>query len=68
MVKITYNPEVDVLSIKIKKGAVVESDVQDNCVIDFDSTGNITNIDVFKVDLADLLKLDKKKVRIKTKK
>jgi uncharacterized protein YuzE len=55
MPKIHYDPEVKILSIRFKEEKSVDSDVNDNVVLDYDKDGHIVNIDVMEVSLEDLI-------------
>jgi len=48
---INYNPKAQILSIKISHKKSVDSDVENNVVVDYDETGRITNIDLMKVSI-----------------
>ena len=50
MAKIQYNKESKIISIKISNKKSIDSDVQDNVVVDYDKNNNITNIDVIYID------------------
>lgn len=51
MVKITYNKKARILSLRLSPKTSVDSDVQENVVIDRDKVGNIVNVDIMDVDL-----------------
>jgi uncharacterized protein YuzE len=62
MVKITYDPEVAIMMIHLNNERIVESDVQDNCIIDYAENGKIVSIEVTNMDLEGaLIKKDTKK-------
>ncbi|MDD3861295.1 MAG: DUF2283 domain-containing protein [Candidatus Gracilibacteria bacterium] len=56
MPKINYDADVKILSVRLSKNKIVDSDMKDNCVIDYDKDGNIVNIDLMGVNLENLLK------------
>lgn len=60
MAQVSYDSEVNILSIRLNDHKIVDSDTEDHCVIDYDKDGNIVNIDVMKVNLEKLLKIGKK--------
>ena len=45
--KISYDKESKVLSIEIKKGKSVDSDMQGNVVIDYDKKGDVVKVDLY---------------------
>jgi uncharacterized protein YuzE len=51
MVKLKYNKESRILSIKMSNKKSVDSDVQDNIVIDYDKDKNIVNIDIMDTNI-----------------
>ena len=55
MAKIYYDPEVNILSIKLLSSKSIDSDVFDDLVLDYDADGNIVNIEVMNVNLDNLL-------------
>jgi len=55
MAKITYDDKINALSIKLKEGKVSDSDIQENCVIDYDKDGHVLNIEVLDVNLEEKL-------------
>lgn len=59
MAKIEYNPEVKILSIKILDKKSVNSDLQNNVVLDYDENGVLVNIDIMDINIEDILKLKK---------
>ncbi|MFA6917775.1 MAG: DUF2283 domain-containing protein [Candidatus Gracilibacteria bacterium] len=60
MAQISYDSEVNILSVRLSNHKIVDSDTGDHCVIDYDKDGNIVNIDVMEVNLEKLLKASKK--------
>ena len=61
MPNIIYDKESNILSISFSKNKIKDSDIQQNCVVDYDSKGEIVNIDVLDIDLASVLSINKKK-------
>ena len=49
-IKISYNKESDVLSIKAKEGRSVDSDIQGNIVIDYNKKGEIVQLNLYKLN------------------
>ena len=68
MPEITYDPEVKILSIRIKNSKITDSDIQKNCVIDYDKDKNIVNIDVTEIDLNKILSANKNNPSVEIKK
>jgi uncharacterized protein YuzE len=60
MVKITYDPEVNITMIYFNKEEIVDSDIQDNCVIDYSKSGKIVSIEILDFNLEKSLKSSKK--------
>jgi uncharacterized protein YuzE len=54
MYKIEYDENSRVLKLRLKEVASVDSEVKGNVVMDFDSEGELVNIDVMDVNLEDL--------------
>ena len=44
--KIKYDPGVNILSLKLSRKKSVDSDIQENVVVDYDKDGNVVNIDI----------------------
>ena len=59
MLKIQYNPEVKILSIRFRRNKSVDSDIIDNAVLDYDKDGRLVNIDILEVNLEDFIKAEK---------
>lgn len=57
MPKIHYDPEVQILSIRISNEKIVDSDLEGDLVIDYDAKGSIVNIDIMHFDLKKLPKI-----------
>lgn len=49
--KVFYNNKVKILSIRLKPGRSIDSDIRNNVVFDYDKKGNIVNIDVMMFNL-----------------
>ncbi len=60
MVKITYDPEVNITMIHFNKEKIVDSDIQDNCVIDYAKNGKIVSIEILDFDIEELVKSGKR--------
>jgi|SRR3989344_1704604 len=56
MVKIGYDKAARILSFRIGRGKSVDSDVQDNVVIDRDKEGRIVNVEIMDVGLEEFKK------------
>ncbi len=59
MLKIQYNPEVKILSIRFRRNKSVDSDIIDNAVLDYDKDGRLVNIDIMEVNLEDFINSEK---------
>lgn len=55
MAKITYDDKINALNIKLKEGKVSDSDIQENCVIDYDENGQVLNIEVLDINIEEKL-------------
>ena len=68
MVKITYDRKSRILSLRLSRKKSVDSDVQDNVVIDRDKKGSVVNVDVMDVDFGEFKRAQKigKKARFPT--
>ena len=53
---IEYNQDVKILSIRLQEKKSVDSDIQDNVVLDYDEEGKIVNIDIMNVKIEDLVR------------
>jgi uncharacterized protein YuzE len=51
MAKISYDKDSHIISIRFKNKKSVDSDVQDNIVIDYDQEGAIINLDIMGVSM-----------------
>ncbi len=58
MPKIAFDEETRIMSIRFSKKRSVDSDIQDNVVIDFDKDGNIVNLDILDIKLSDFKKIE----------
>ncbi len=58
MTKLAFDEETRTMSIRFSKKKSVDSDIQDNVVIDFDKDGNIVNLDILDVKLSDFKKIE----------
>ena len=54
MKKISYDPDVRILSIRLRKTKSVDSELKENVVLDYDKNGHLVNIDIMEVDLEDI--------------
>jgi uncharacterized protein YuzE len=59
MSKISYDQKVKILSIRLKEGKIADTDVQKNCIIDYDKDGEIINIDILDSNLEKILTKNK---------
>lgn len=66
MPKIQYDPKVRILSVRLSDEKSVDSDVQDNVVLDYDADGHLVNIDVMEVDLENLVRGDREISNLKS--
>lgn len=57
MVKITYDRKSRILSLRLSRKKSVDSDVQENVVIDRDKEGSIVNVDVMDVDVGEFKRI-----------
>lgn len=67
MTKITYDPEVKILMIRLNKRKIADSDLHGNCVVDYDSKGDIVNIEVMDINIEDILTVNKENPLIEIK-
>lgn len=56
MVKVTYDKEAKILSFRLSPKKSVDSDVQENVVIDRDKNGAIVNIEIMDVEMGEFRK------------
>ncbi len=53
--KIYYNPKEKILSLRLSQARSVDSDVQDNVVVDYDKEGRVVNVEVMEINLRDFM-------------
>lgn len=53
--KIAYDPEVKILSIRLKPGKSIDSEIKGNLVLDYNGKGELVKLDIMDVDLEDLV-------------
>jgi uncharacterized protein YuzE len=58
MTKITYDPEVKILSIRLQKTKSVDSELKENVVLDYDKKGRLVNIEIMDVNLEELMNVE----------
>ena len=61
MNKIQYDPEVKILTIRLKSGKSVDSEIKDNVVLDYDSKGELVKLDIMDVNLEELVQYNSNK-------
>jgi len=54
---IVYHKKEQILSIRLQKNKAVDSDIQDNVVIDYDKEGNVVGFDVMGFSLQNFVPL-----------
>lgn len=54
--KMIYDPEVNILSIRLRNGKCADSDFKDNVVFDFDKKGHLINIEILDFNIEALAK------------
>ncbi len=59
MPKINYDQEAKIMTIKVSGRKSVDSDVQDNIVVDYDRKGEIVRIEIMNVGLNEFKKNEK---------
>ena len=66
MVKVAYDKKSRILSLRLSPKKSVDSDVQDNVVIDRDKDGKIVNVDIMDVDMGEFKRVQSqgKKARV----
>lgn len=57
MYKIKYDSHAKILKLRLKDTPSVDSEINGNVVLDYDSNGDLVNIDVMDFNLDDLAKL-----------
>lgn len=60
MPKINYDREAKIMIIQMSGKKSVDSDVQDNIVVDYDRKGEITRIEIMNIGLNEFKKSEKK--------
>lgn len=55
MSKIKYNKDNKIISIRLSRKKSVDSDVQNNVIVDYDASGNIVNIDIMNIDFNEFI-------------
>ena len=50
--KIEYDKESKVLSIELRKGKSVDSEIHDNLVIDYDKEGHAVRVNLYDIDFS----------------
>ena len=56
MVKVVYDKETNILAFRLSSKKSVDSDVQDNVVIDRDKDDNVVNIEIMDVSMNEFRK------------
>lgn len=51
MAKVVYDKKANVVNVKLKNGKIVSSDVRGSCVMDYNSKGEIVNIEILDFNL-----------------
>lgn len=59
MTHISYDPEVEILSIRLSDEQSVDSDLEGDLVIDYDKNRNIVNLEIMNFDPKKILNLKK---------
>ena len=57
--QIKYDKDSKIVSIRVGKKRSVDSDVKDNIVVDYDDDGEVVNIDIMNISLAEFSKIRK---------
>ncbi|HBV01412.1 MAG TPA: hypothetical protein DEF00_03415 [Candidatus Taylorbacteria bacterium] len=60
--KIAYDKESKVLSIELRNGKSVDSDIHDNLVIDYDRQGRVVRVNLYDIDFASFRDLRRKRI------
>lgn len=58
MTKIKYDKEAKILSIRLSDKKSVDSDAENNIVIDYDKDGKVVNIEIMDINLNEFKKID----------
>lgn len=59
MVKIAYDKKARVLSLRLSFKKSVDSDVQNNVIIDRDKEGKIVNVEIMDVDIGEFKRIQR---------
>lgn len=51
MAKVVYDKKANAMNVKLKSDKIVSSDVRGNCVMDYNSKGEIINIEILDFNL-----------------
>ncbi|MBU4332227.1 DUF2283 domain-containing protein [Patescibacteria group bacterium] len=57
--EIKYDKDSKVVSIRVGRKRSVDSDVKGNVVVDYDADGEMVNIDIMEISLAEFSKIKK---------
>jgi len=60
MPKINYDQEAKIMTIQVSGKKSVDSDVQDNIVVDYDKKGGIVRIEIMNISLNEFRKSERK--------
>jgi len=55
--QIKYDQKVNILKIRLSNKKSVDSDVQNNIVVDYDKNGEIVNIEIMNINLNEFSKI-----------
>ena len=55
MHKIEYDPEVKILKIRLRRGKSVDSEVEGNIVLDYNSKGELVKLENMDINLEDFV-------------
>ena len=56
MHKIQYDPEVKILSIRLRENKSVDSEIKENVVLDYDADGHLVNIEIMDINIEDFIR------------
>ena len=63
---IQFHKKAKILSIRFNKNKSVDSDIQDNVVVDYDKNGQLVNLDIMDIHLTNFVKVkDLNKLKVK---
>lgn len=54
----TYDKNSEILTLRLSKKKSVDSDVQDNVVIDYDKDGSVVNLDIMNFSINEFMKAE----------